>query len=48
MKFIVNMISLNYPNMDLDGEINVDVLAPTAVNYFIIQQKAIQIHKEDL
>ena len=31
MKFFVNLISLNYPNMDINGELNVDVLAPTAV-----------------
>ena len=31
MKFTVNLISLNYPNMDLEGYINVDVLAPIVV-----------------
>ena len=33
MKFSVNLISLNYPNMDINGELNLDVLAPTAVNF---------------
>ena len=31
MKFKVEVMSMNYPNMDLKGEINVDVLAPTPV-----------------
>ena len=36
MKFSVNLVSLNYPNMDINGEINLDVLAPTAVTIYLI------------
>lgn len=32
MKFNVNVVSLNYPGMDIEGSINVDVLAPTKVH----------------
>ena len=39
MKFNVNLISLNYPNMDLEGEINVDVQAPIKVSILVFRKE---------